>query len=363
MYTGFYALKAVPFQLNPDHRFYFDQGPHRKALAYLRFGLSQAEGFVVITGEVGAGKTTLIDHVLAQIQDQDRMTAKVDTTQLEAEDFLRMVAFACGLEEVGTDKATNLRRIESFLRQVHRSGKRALLFVDEVQNLPYASLEELRMLSNFHENQSALLQIYLVGQPDFKKTLMSRDLEQLRQRVIANHHLRPLNAEETADYIRHRLLLVEWKNDPAFTDQAMGAIFEETGGVPRRINLLCSRLLLFGCLEGLHEIDAGAVREVVADMKEEGLPLMSAAETGRGNLSGEDQALTLALGMLRLENRMNAMEDLVGGQGDKLDEILEIVKERQNGPVGDRRPAGQGRPAGDPMTTKVRALGSQRKAD
>ena len=334
MYTGFYALKALPFQLNPDHRFYFDQGPHKKASAYLRFGLSQAEGFVVITGEVGAGKTTLIDRALTQIKGQDRVTAKVDTTQLEAEDFLRMVAFAFGLEDVGTDKATVLRRIESFLRQTHRSGKRALLFVDEVQNLPYPSLEELRMLSNFHENQNALLQIYLVGQPEFKKTLSSRDLEQLRQRVIANYHLRPLNAEETADYIRHRLSLVEWKNDPAFTDQAMAAIYEETGGVPRRVNLLCSRLLLFGCLEGLHEIDAGAVREVVADMKEEGLPSMPAAESGGGRSATDDQALTLALGMLRLAKRMNAMEDLVEGQADKLDEILAIVKDKQIGHAG-----------------------------
>ena len=351
MYTGFYNLKGLPFQLNPDHRFFFDKGPHKKASAYLRFGLSQAEGFVVMTGEVGAGKTTLINYVLAQIQGQERVTAKVDTTQLEAENFLRMVASAYGLEQEGADKATILRRLESFLRSVHQSGKRALLFVDEVQNLPYSSLEELRMLSNFHENQNALLQIYLVGQPEFKRTLAGPDLEQLRQRVIANYHLRPLNAEECRDYIRHRLTHVDWDNDPSFQDEALTEIFQETGGIPRRINLLCSRLLLFGCLEGLHDIGVDAVKEVISDMHEEGLPSMPAEganaskvagagssghasagqglSNGSGASQGDEQALTLALGMLRLARRMNAMERLVEMQSDKLEKILEIVRERR----------------------------------
>ena len=343
MYTAFYNLRGYPFQLSPDHRFFFDKGPHKKAAAYLKFGLSQGEGFVVVTGEVGAGKTTLINHVLSQIK-RERVTCKVDTTQLEAENFLRMVASGFGLSQEGADKATVLRRIEAFLRETHRAGKRTLLFVDEVQNLPYSSLEELRMLSNFQENQSALLQIYLVGQPQFKKTLAGENLEQLRQRVITNYHLRPLNADETQDYIHHRLEQVGWNNDPSFTDSAMAAIFRDTGGVPRRINLLCSRLLLFGCLEERHDIDEEVVRDVIADMREEGLPSISAVDpqgaAHRGaahdevNGFGEEQSATLALGVLRLARRLNMVEKLARDQDDKLDQILDLMRTQRIDRVG-----------------------------
>lgn len=341
MYTAFYKLQGYPFQISPDHRFFFDKGPHKKAAAYLKFGLSQGEGFVVVTGEVGAGKTTLINHVLSQIK-RERVTCKVDTTQLEAENFLRMVASGFGLPQEGADKATVLRRIEAFLRETHRAGKRTLLFVDEVQNLPYSSLEELRMLSNFQENQSALLQIYLVGQPQFKKTLAGENLEQLRQRVITNYHLRPLNADETREYIRHRLEQVGWKNDPSFTEPAMAAIFRDTGGVPRRINLLCSRLLLFCCLEELHEINEEAVNDVVADMREEGLPSIVEQPTaaarsavhGELNGHGEEQSATLALGVLRLARRLNMVEQLARNQDDKLSEILDLMRSQRMNRVG-----------------------------
>ena len=168
MYRKYYSLQDFPFQLNPDQRFFFDGGPHKKAAAHLRFGVSQGEGFVVITGEIGAGKTMLVNYILSQIQSIDRTIAKVVTTQLDAEDFLRMVASCFGVQQDGADKATLLNRIESFLLENHQAGKRALLFVDEVQNLPVTSLEELRMLSNFQLNGKSLLQIYLIGQPELK---------------------------------------------------------------------------------------------------------------------------------------------------------------------------------------------------
>ncbi len=272
MYSDFYNLRGLPFQLTPDHRFFFDSRPHSKAAAYLTYGLSQGEGFIVITGEIGAGKTTLVNHMLSQIQGPDRVTAKVVTTQFEAENFLRIIAGSFGIHQEDANKATLLRRIEEFLVQCHKEGKRALLFVDEVQNVPQSSLEELRMLSNFQVDEGSMLQIFLVGQPQFRHTLASADLEQLRQRVIATYHLQPLDCDETRYYIEHRLKRVEWADDPTFSDESFHMIFEITNGVPRKINLLCDRLLLFGYLEELHRIDVAAVREVALDMQSEGLP-------------------------------------------------------------------------------------------
>ena len=183
-----------------------------------------------------------------------------------------MVADAFGIECGAEDKATVLKRITSFLIGAHQRNTRPLLIIDEVQNLSKAALEELRMLSNYQLRELPLLQTFLVGQPQFRETMASGGLEQLGQRIIASHHLRPLDAKETQQYIEHRLGHVGWQNDPKITDAAFAVVFSETGGVPRRINLLLDRLLLFGFLEERHEIDEAVVEEVLRDMRNEGLP-------------------------------------------------------------------------------------------
>ncbi len=270
MYTGFYKLKGRPFQLSPDHRFYYDSSSHKKAMAYLVYGLNQGEGFIVITGDIGAGKTTLVGHLFSQLDSEKHLAANVVTTQLEADDVLRMVAAAFGIAQEGKDKATLLKKIEAFLVDCRNQGKRALLVVDEAQNLPARSLEELRMLSNFQFEEKPLLQCFLLGQPQFRHVIASPDLEQLRQRVIATYHLEPLDARETRAYIEHRLNTVGWQGDPSFTDEAFSLVYDYSGGVPRRVNTLCSRLLLFGFLEEKHVIDASVVTEVINDLLSEG---------------------------------------------------------------------------------------------
>ncbi len=270
MYAEHYKLKERPFQLSPDHRFFFRSRSHNKALAYLSFGLSEREGFIVISGDVGAGKTTLVRHLMSQIDSEDYVLANVVTTQLEADDALRMVASAFDMEFEGLDKATLLRRIERFLLEQHTRGKHVLLVVDEAQNMTPSALEELRMLSNFQADGKALIQCFLLGQPQFRAIMAHPAMEQLRQRVIASCHLEPMDAEETRAYIEHRLRMVGWENDPAFAADAFDAIQKHTGGVPRRINTLCGRLLLFGSLENLHEIDGDVVLEVVKELAEEG---------------------------------------------------------------------------------------------
>lgn len=269
MYTDFYRLSGFPFQLTPDFRFFFDSRPHRKAMAYLTYGLSKGEGFVVITGEVGAGKTTLIDYLLSSLQGKSIVTARIVTTQIQADDLLRLVASSFGIPSQDADKATLLRRLETFFIGNLQAGRRSFLVIDEAQSLAPSSLEELRMLSNFQVEHQPVLQMYLVGQPEFRRLLSSGTLEQLRQRVIASYHLVPLDAEETRAYILHRLQRVGWQNDPVFGEDTIAKVYEHTGGVPRKINLLCDRLLLFGYLEEKHALGVNDVADVVGDLEQE----------------------------------------------------------------------------------------------
>ncbi len=269
MYEKFYGLSAPPFQLSPDHRFFFESSVHRTALAHLSYGLDRGEGFIVITGEVGAGKTTLVGHLLETLDRSRFVAARVVSTQLQGDDMLRMVASAFGLPATGTGKAELLGRMESFLLASQAEGRRCLLVVDEAQNLSVAALEELRMLSNFQSGAQAPLQSFLLGQPQFRATIASPDLEQLRQRVIASYHLGPLGAGETRSYVEHRLAAVGWRGDPSLDDGAFDAIHEAAGGVPRRINTLCSRVLLLGFLEELHALDARHVGRVAAELAAE----------------------------------------------------------------------------------------------
>lgn len=266
MYDQFYGLQGRPFQLTPDPTYYFESATHRKALSYLGYGLAQGEGFIVITGDIGAGKTTLVGHLMQTI-DPARLTAvKIVSTQVGGDDMLRLAAQHFGLSTEGMTKADTLRQIEAFLHMQARAGRRTLLIVDEAQNLPVSAIEELRMLSNFQLGGQSLLQIFLLGQPEFRDLLKSPQLEQLRQRVIATHHLEPMMPQEVEPYIIHRLTVAGWVGNPVFTPEAFDALYAATGGVPRRLNALVSRVLLLGAIEQLREIDAETVQLTVHDM-------------------------------------------------------------------------------------------------
>ena len=267
MYDQYYGFSGRPFQLTPDPHYYFESLTHRKALSYLGYGLAQGEGFIVITGEVGAGKTTLVTHLMQTI-DKARLTAAtIVTSQLDGNDMVQMTAESYGIDTRGLDKAATLKAIENFLHAEARAGRRCLLVVDEAQNLAVDALEELRMLSNFQLGSSALLQIFLLGQPEFRDLVQSSpSLEQLRQRVIATHHLDAMDADEVEPYITHRLQRAGWTGRPQLTEDAYEAIFEETGGVPRKINALMNRTLLMGAVEQVDILGGGLVTAVIADM-------------------------------------------------------------------------------------------------
>ena len=269
MYEAFYGLTAKPFQLNPDPSFYFASKQHRRAKAYLEYGVSRNEGFIVITGEIGAGKTMVLRSLIEGLNGSNVITGHLVTTQLGAEDTLRMVGAAFGFRVKDVPKSELLITLEAFLISQTSKGKRCLLIVDEAQNLTPRAVEELRMLSNFQFGNQALLQSFLVGQPEFRETLQQPEMEQFRQRVAATCHIGPLDADETRGYIEHRLKCAGAKEKPSFEPAAFAGIHAATGGIPRRINAVCDRLLLAGFLAGKADITEADVSEVVREFDQE----------------------------------------------------------------------------------------------
>ena len=267
MYEQFYGFSGRPFQLTPDPQFYFESTSHKKAMSYLGYGLNQGEGFIVITGEVGAGKSTLVAHLVERVDREALTVAQVVTSALDGEELIHVVAQSFGLPIEGKDKAGALGAIEKFLQDEARAGRRCLLVVDECQNLDFTALEELRMLSNFQLGSHPLLQSLLLGQPEFRRTLAHHpDLDQLRQRIIASHHLEALGAAEVEDYITHRLEHVGWEGRPALGEGLLPALFKATDGIPRRVNQVMNRLLLLGAIEERDEVTLAMLDAVCEEM-------------------------------------------------------------------------------------------------
>jgi putative secretion ATPase (PEP-CTERM system associated) len=269
MYEAFYGLSSKPFQLNPDPNFFFGSKQHRRAKAYLEYGVSRNEGFIVITGEIGAGKTTVLRSLIEGLHGSNVITGHLVTTQLGAEDTLRMVGAAFGFRVKDVPKSELLITLEAFLISQTSKGKRCLLIVDEAQNLSAKAVEELRMLSNFQFGNQALLQSFLIGQPEFREILQRPEMEQFRQRVAATCHIGPLDADETQRYIEHRLKCAGATDKPTFEPAAFEGIYRATSGIPRRVNSLCDRLLLLGFLGNKTHLTADDVAEVVREFAQE----------------------------------------------------------------------------------------------
>ncbi len=326
MFNDHYGLTGRPFQLTPDPRFYFESATHKKALAYLGYGLAQGEGFIVVTGEIGSGKTTLTGHLLNMIDPARIKAIRLVSTQLQGDDLLRTIAVNFGIPTDQGDKAHLLDAIETRLIDHARAGQKTLIIVDEVQNLDITALEELRMLSNFQVGEHAMVQLFLLGQPEFKTRLEEdASLEQLRQRVIATHHLTAMDATEIRPYLEHRLKLVGWQGTPVVAEDAIDPLYRHSGGVPRKLNSIMTRVLLAGSLDQAPVISGQLVLKVLAEADQESKPVTAPSAPASPVMHDSN--------MLDLAARVAMLEFHADEQGIVLRRVLNLLTEWAEQPV------------------------------
>ena len=270
MYERFYQLRERPFALSPDPEYLYPSRVHQEALDYLRYGLESQAGFIVITGEIGSGKTTLLQSLLRNLDNQTSV-GRIVNTMLEPRELLETIMIDFGLDPAGKSKPLMLRDLSQYLVDQRLAGRLVLLVIDEAQNLGLASLEELRMLSNLETEKSKLLQIVMVGQPNLRDKLAAPELEQLRQRITVSYHLPPLDAEETCNYINHRLRRAALATPLEFPREATDLIHARSRGVPRIINVICDATLVFGYAEERSVFDAAMLSEVLTELEVTGV--------------------------------------------------------------------------------------------
>lgn len=288
MYLAHFGLKEKPFSINPDPDFLFFSSKHRAALAMLEYGVFEQSGITVITGEVGAGKTTLIRHLLRRIPYDEISVGLISNVHQSLGALLQWVGMALDLDMRHGD-ASNLQifhALQKHLIEEYAAGRRVVLIIDEAQNMDRPNLEELRMLTNINADKDQLLQIVLVGQPQLFDLLADASMAQIAQRVTAEYHLKPLDRGETDGYIRSRLQLAGSANQNVFTSQAMGVIYYFSGGIPRLINTLCDHALVLGYASNVNFVDFAIALDTVRDKRIGGIrrfcdPLQDAEQTRR----------------------------------------------------------------------------------
>jgi type II secretory pathway predicted ATPase ExeA len=268
MYQAFYGLKEKPFSIQPDPDFLYFGRRHDYAYAMMRYGVKNGVGFSVISGEIGCGKTTLVRHLLNNL-DSNMVVGLVSNTHRDITDLLEWIMLAYGLPYDGLSRVALYDGFQRFLIEQYGLGKRALLIIDEAQNLNPDALESLRMLSNINADKHQLLQVILVGQPQLKNLLMLPELQQFAQRVAVDFHIQPLDATDVEDYIKHRLA-VAGREAPLFTTEACAKVADASRGVPRSINILCDTALVYGFSAESEQIDLLLVEEVLSDKAEFG---------------------------------------------------------------------------------------------
>lgn len=319
MYEKFYGFSEKPFQIVPNPNFLYLTSKHQNALTYLEYGLTEGVGFILLTGEIGTGKTTLIRHILNQIE-TDLEVAVIFNTNVTEDQLLNLILQEFELTPVANDKTKNLDILYRFLIKKYARGKRTLLIIDEAQNLSNAVLEEVRMLSNLQSDEQALLQIMLVGQPELKKKLKTPSLAQLSQRIAVNYHLTALNREDTRSYIISRLQKAGGKSD-VFTIEAMDMIYQSSGGVPRSINIICDSALVYGFADELKNINANVIEQVLEDKGGMGLELDTASKemAVTGEFGDEEYGASHQLRFKSLEDNVRKLQLQMDWQLEELE--------------------------------------------
>ncbi len=265
MYESFFNLTQKPFDLLPDPDFLFLSSSHKKVLSYLDYGIRERVGFILLTGEVGSGKTTIIRNLIKKNL-TDVVLSKIFNTRVDSEQLIAMINDDFGLPVLNKDKITLLRDLNAFLIDQFVKGNKPVLIIDEAQNLDHELLEEIRMLSNLETDNAKLLQIILVGQPELRRTLASATLIQLRQRISINCHIQPLSRSEIELYILHRLEKAGDREAASFSRETIDIIFTYSRGIPRLINIICDFIMLAAFAEETRAIDAAMVQDIIGDL-------------------------------------------------------------------------------------------------
>lgn len=265
MYNEFYGFREAPFNITPDPRFLFFSDRHREAYNHILFGLRERKGFIQVTGEVGAGKTTVCRALLEDLGPSYR-TALILNPCLTGDQLLRTILIELGLEP-SDDRVTALQRLNQYLLDQLAEGNDVVLLIDEAQDLSHDLLEQIRLLSNLETDQRKLLQIVLLGQPELREKLDDPSLRQLRQRITVRYHLAPLSRREVEQYIQHRLQVVGANGRPSFSSWALAGIYRYSGGVPRLVNAVCDKALLCGYVEGDDHLTRRHVRRAVRELE------------------------------------------------------------------------------------------------
>ena len=268
MYNEFYGFREAPFNITPDPRFLFFSDKHREAFNHVLFGIRERKGFIQITGEVGAGKTTVCRAILTELGPAYR-TALVLNPMLTATQLMRTILLELGLEARRVDRTAYLDVLNRYLLEQAAAGHDVVLIIDEAQDLETELLEQVRLLSNLETDQRKLLQIVLIGQPELREKLNQKSLRQLRQRITVRYHLSPLDRFETERYIAHRLRVAGADGRPRFSSWAIRRVQRYSGGVPRLINAVCDKALLYGYVNGTYALDARAIGQAIRELEGE----------------------------------------------------------------------------------------------
>ena len=342
MYQKFYGLKTKPFHITPDLFFLFMSSKHKLALDCMEFGLLNNAGIILITGDIGTGKTTTIRR-LHQDLGKEIKPACIFNTNLDPEQFLALVLHEFGVEADPLNKSRNIHVIQQTLQQMRGAGQRPLLIVDDAQNLTFAVLQEVRWLSGLQDENGMLVQIILAGQPELKARLAHPTMASLNQRIGISVDLGPFTREESEAYILHRLKKAG-RRKPLFSTAALDAIYTVTGGTPRTINLLCDHALVYGFADGRRQIDAPIVEQVVGELGGYGVgfsapsgtrPPLDAGDppTGGQTAQGEESAApgVLLPRIQQLEGRLDQLERMIVNWAGELQQTLrdQLAEERR----------------------------------
>ncbi|MCX5894767.1 MAG: XrtA-associated ATPase [Proteobacteria bacterium] len=347
MYEKFYGFKEKPFSLLADPAFLYLSKKHELALTYLEYGLSEQAGFIVITGEVGSGKTTLIKYLINKLETTATPVAMIFNTNISPCEFLEIIIKEWNLNCAGREKSVLYETINNFLLQEYIKRHKVVLIIDEAQNLSSETLEEIRMISNFNDEKQPLVHIILLGQPNLRDRLNQSALEQLRQRISVHYHLGPLDYDEVVEYVKHRLKRAGSPRVDIFTSDALESIFNYSRGIPRVINIVCDTALVYGFAEGIETIGAPIIENVIEDRVKGGIgiiesstEMLGAGHQGSNPLAKEIEHLKeqyellnesiseLSLLMKRLYATQDGIKKVNGYEPGQYKNLLEAPKKK-----------------------------------